>query len=179
MREIEGIERVMDMLQPYWEQIHEDFDRENRHFKALIAQDHDDIGRVLKCHLVVENYLSRFLTEHYNIESLDSARLNFFQKASLLPDSGSAAAFVKPGILRLNSIRNRFGHTLQPALQEHDLGAIPEVLAVARNGVQFDSVVAAIEAFTTVACTWLLVPNQQIQAVFMDAFSEVRANAHN
>ena len=158
-------------------EIEADFERENKRFKSLMSKDHDDLGRMLKCHLVLENYLDRFLAAHYRIENLEAAKLTFFQKASLLPDGGSAAAFVKPGILRLNSIRNRFGHTLQPVLKVNDLGAISEVLKIARPSVKFKSPVAAIEAFTTVACTWLIVPRAEIQQLFMDAFSEIRTNA--
>lgn len=177
MREIEGIQKIVRRLRPHWKEIEADFERENERFKAMMSKEHDNLGRILKCHLVIENYLDRFLSEHYRIENLDAAKLGFFQKASLLPDGGSAAAFVKPGILKVNTIRNRFGHTLNPVLRMRDLGPISEVLRVARQGVEFKSPIEAIEAFTTVACTWLVVPRPEIQELFMDAFSEVRANA--
>lgn len=35
----------------------------------------------------------------------------------------------------------------------------------------------AVEAFTTVACTWLVVPPKHHQQLFNDTFSEIRVNA--
>ena len=177
MREIDGIEEVIKILRPHWVAIEEDFNRENERFKALLARDHDTLGRVLKCHLIVEHYVSRFLATHFNLHNINSAKLSFFQKATLLPDAAASAAFVKPGILRLNTIRNQFGHTLEPIVGHADLGAMQAVLNVARPGVAFPTAIEAIEAFTTVACTWLILPPPALQQVFVDAFAEVRVHA--
>lgn len=176
MRDIDGIEKVVEKLKPHYEQIEEHFASENEKFKALLQHDHDLVGRVLKCHLIVEHYLERYLETHYGIDDIENAKLHFFQKAQLLPNKKSAAAFVKPGILKLNSIRNRFGHTLQPDLNMDELGKIGDVLSVVREGAKFDSPIEAIEAFTTVVATFLIVPPKELQEVFIDAFSELRVN---
>lgn len=177
MREIDGIEEAIEILRPHWAAIEEDFNRENERFKALLAREHDTLGRVLKCHLIVEHYVGRFLAAHFNLNNIGSAKLSFFQKATLLPDAAASAAFVKPGILRLNTIRNQFGHTLEPVVGHADLGAMQTVLDVARPGVAFPSPIEAIEAFTTVACTWLILPPPALQQVFVDAFAGVRVHA--
>ena len=177
MRDIEGIDTVVKRLKPHWKEIDAHFEHENNHFKALLAQGHDLLGRVLKCHLIIEHYLGRVLTAHCGIHDLAEAKLSFYQKAKLLPDTASAAAFVKPGILRLNVIRNDFGHTLRPVLRHSDLGPINDALRVARQGVQFKEPIEAIEAFTTVASTFLIVPPPNLQEVFIRAFSEVKVNA--
>jgi hypothetical protein len=178
MRDIEGIDHVVDKLRPHWNDIDAHFERENYRFKDLFARDHDVLGRVLKCHLIVEHYLERFLGTHFGIDDVSGAKLSFFQKAFLLPNKGVAAAFVRPGILKLNAIRNQFGHTLEPVLTFEDLGAISTILGVARPGVDFEEPINAIEAFTTVACTWLIVPPPGLQQVFVEAFSEIRVNEH-
>ena len=177
MREIEGIQNVVRKLEPHWPDIMAHFNSENARFKALIAQDHDILGRILKCHLVVEHYLNRFLAEHYRLGDLDQVRLTFFQKAKLLPSSESSAAFVKPGIIELNAIRNKFGHRLNAVIGTRDLNAINAVLRVARRGARFATALERIEAFTTVACTFLVVPPPKLRQVFMDAFAQVRVNA--
>lgn len=51
------------------------------------------------------------------------------------------------------------------------------MLAIAHTGVKFGEAMEAIEAFTTVACTWLIVPPKEHQKLFVDAFSEVRIKA--
>jgi len=177
MRDIEGIERVIDILRPHMAEIEAHFNQENARFIALIQRPHDVVGRLLKCHLIVEHYLERFLTEHFGLECVGDAKLNFFNKAMLLPTSASSAAFVRPGILKLNSIRNKVGHNLGAEPDFADLGPINEVLRIARSGVNFNSPIEAIEAFTTVACTWLIVPPKEHQQLFVDAFADVRVSA--
>lgn len=177
MRDIEGIEKVVARLKPYMAEIEAHFNKENAKFIALMGQPHDMLGRLLKCHLVLEHYLDRFLSEHFGIEDVESVKLGFFNKAMLLPSKASSAAFVKPGILKLNTLRNRAGHNLGTDISFDDLGPIREVLAIARVGVELKSPIGAIEAFTTVACTWLIVPPKEHQQLFIDAFSEVRVNA--
>jgi hypothetical protein len=83
MRDIEGIEDVIQSLKPHWAAIDADFAEENARYKLLIARDHDVLGRVLKCHLVVENYLNRFLEAHYRLTDVEDVRLSFYQKARL------------------------------------------------------------------------------------------------
>nr|WP_100548124.1 MULTISPECIES: hypothetical protein [unclassified Pseudomonas] len=176
MREIAGIEEVVQRLLPHWDAIEAHFHQENERFVALFAHDHDLLGRILKCHLIVEHYLDRYLSEKLGLQHLEDARLTFAQKARLLPTAGSAASFVKPGILRLNAIRNRFGHNLRADVHPGELGAINEVLEVARRGVEFPGAVERIEAFTTVACTWLVVPPAHLEQVFADAFAQVEVD---
>lgn len=153
------------------------FNVENERFKALTNHPHDTIGRLLKCHLIVEHYLERYLTENFGLPNVQEAKLGFYNKAMLLPTEASSAAFVRPGILRLNRLRNNVGHALgrEPALDE--LGPILEALRITREGANFASAIEAIEAFTTVACTWLIVPPREHQKLFQEAFSEVRVKA--
>ena len=174
MRDIEGIEAVVAKLKPHWATIDQHFKRENHIFIDLISSAHDTLGRVLKCHLIVEHYLDRFLVSHFGIDNFDNVRLTFAQKAKLLPDRATAATLVKPGIVRLNRIRNQFCHSLGAELSDADLDSIRTVLAIARRGVTFESPVEAIEAFTTVACTFLIVVPADLQQVFTEAFEAVQ-----
>ncbi len=172
MRDIEGIERVVAALRPHWAAIDGHFATENRVYVSLISGGHDQLGRVLKCHLVVEHCVERFLSAQ--IPHVGEARLSFAQKAKLLPKARTAAAFVRPGIIQLNSIRNRFAHDLAATVVRQDLGPITEVLEVSRPEIDLDDPVRAVEAFTTVACTFLIVPPPELQQVFADAFRAIR-----
>ena len=113
---------------------------------------------------------------HFDIDNFDDVRLTFAQKATLLPNRATAAAFVKPGIFELNRIRNRFGHSLGAELSDQDLGSIRTVLDIARPRVAFGSPVEAIEAFTTVVCTFLIPTPAELQQVFAEAFSTVQVH---
>lgn len=177
MRDIEGIEEVVAKLKPHFTTLVQHFEHENRIFIDLISSDHDALGRVLKCHLVVEHYLDRFLVAHFGIHNAEDARLTFAQKVTLLPNKATAAAFVKPGILQLNRIRNRLGHSLGARLSVQDLGAIHTILDVARPGVDFGNPVEAIETFTAVASTFLIVQPPPLQRILAEAFSSVHVRA--
>ena len=179
MREIEGIEHAVEVLRPHMDDIDAHFEAENEKFKALIAREHDDLGRILKCHLIVEHYMNQFLISHYSINEFDQIRLTFSQKSKLLPSEANAVAFVKPGIQKLNLIRNKFGHRLDANLEDYDLGAINEILNAIRPDAGFNNLVEKIEAFTTIACTWLIIPPQELQDLFIQAFRNVRAHDYD
>jgi len=155
VKDIDGIENALAILEPLWPEIEQRFDEQNARFLKLSATDHEPIGRILRAHLVVESFMDAFLQQYLAVEDLRPIRLSFFQKASLLPSARSSASYVKPGILQLNSIRNKFGHRLDHEIASHDLSAIYAVLESARKGVAFNSHVEAIEAFTAVACAFL------------------------
>jgi hypothetical protein len=105
-------------------EIEAQFNAENARFIELMSRPHEIVGRLLKCHLVVEHYLDHFLSEHFGIEDVESAKLGFFNKAMLLPNKAASAAFVKPGILKLNTLRNRAGHNLGSDITFEDLGRL-------------------------------------------------------
>ncbi|HEU01769.1 hypothetical protein LCGC14_0497200 [marine sediment metagenome] len=177
MREIEGIEQALDILKSHWQELEEQFDRKNHRFLMLMSADHDAIGRVLRAHLVVESFLSTFLSSSLGVEDLESLRLSVFQKASLLPKKGSSASFVRPGILQLNAVRNKLGHQIEHRVKAHEISAISEVLQVARPKVQFDEPIDAIEAFAPVACAFLSGSTPELEEMFTEAFHHI--STHN
>lgn len=176
MKDIDGIEKVLQVLQPHWNEIEADFERHNQRFLALAAVDHDAIGRVLRAHLIIESFMNSFLAQHYGLDDIDRLNLSFFQKAKLLPSRGSSAAAVRPGILQVNSVRNKYGHRLNHEIEGHEISAVLEMLRAARPGVDFASEVEAIEAFAPVACAFLSVPPPELQELFVEAFQNVRSH---
>ena len=177
MDQLKGIEKVVEVLKPHWERISEHFDEENEKFKELFSNDHEVIGKVLKCHLIVENYLDSFLEEHYGINDIDAARLSYFQKAKLIPDSKSSVTLIKPGVLQLNTIRNRYGHNLDAEVKSEELNQINRVLDIFRKEQKFEDAIDRIEAFTSIACTALTVNPSEIQEIFTEAFSHIEIDA--
>lgn len=175
MKDIDGIHDVLRMLESHWKTIESNFHRQNERFLALAEADHEKICRVLRAHLVIESFLGDFLVVHYGIDGIDELRLTFAQKAKLRPQSKSSAAFVRPNIIQLNSVRNKFGHRLNHTIEGHEISAIYEVLQVARPGIGFPSPVEAIEAFAPVACAFLAVTPPELQQLFVEAFAHVRS----
>ena len=176
MRDIDFIQDVVAELAPRWPRIEERFNQENEAFKRFLAQDHDLIGRVLKCHLIVENYINRHLEAISPSHDWEKARLRFAQKMELLPQANPKVAWVLPGIKELNAIRNRFGHRITATVSPTDLTACISVLTIARRGKKYTESMEIIEDFTTVACTWLLV-DPEIEGLFAEAFKRARKRA--
>lgn len=173
MKDIDGVHKILEVMKPHMSSIERHFTEMNNMFLGLINQPHDNIGRVLKCHLVIENFLTGFLRDYYKIESLDSLKLRFAQKVEIIPRAGVSASFVRPGIIQLNKIRNKFSHDLSTHIEKHDISAIYEVLAVARRKSTFDDPIEAIEAFTPIACAFLSLPPPELQKVFLEAFTSI------
>jgi hypothetical protein len=174
MREIEGIEEAIEKLKPLMPRLIAQFDLENERFKKLFAIEHDHIGRVLKSHLIVENYLTRYLIAKFELETLDDAKLTFFQKAQLIPSSGEASTFVRPGIIALNKVRNKLSHNIDAIIEFGDIESIMSVLEISRSGVRFDNPYSAIEAFCAVACAFLIVDPPELQFAIVKAFKSIR-----
>ena len=173
MRDIDGIDGILRVLRPHMAEIEEEFDRANEHFLNLFAIDHDPIGRVLRAHLIIENFLTTYLQGNLGVEEIATARLSFAQKVALLPNRAASAAFVKPGIKQLNKVRNQFGHKLEHEVDRSQIAAIYEVLTVARRHVEFNDPIEAIEAFAPVACAFLAMPNDHIRDIFARAFRRI------
>jgi hypothetical protein len=150
------------------------FNSENERFKSLIAKEHDRIGRVLKAHLIIENYLTRHLESTYDIKIPDEAKLSFFQKAQLLPVEGAVSTFVRPGLISLNKVRNKLAHNLENEIQLTDIEPIIEILSYSRPGIHYDDPYTAIEAFTVVACAFLIASPPELQHAIVVAFQSIR-----
>ena len=174
MKDIDGIGNAWETLKPHWVGIQEHFDRRNAYFLDLILSDRESLSMVLKSHLVIEVFLNEFLKNLYGFSKFEDLRLSFSQKAQMIPPNGMPASWLRPGILQLNRVRNKFGHTAGYKLDRYDITAIFEVLAVARQGVQFADPADAIEAFAAVACAFLDVPPEEHREIFAEAFSQIR-----
>ncbi len=175
MQDVEGIEAAAAKLRPHRAAIEKHFEHENRIFIGLTSSPHDTLGRVLKCHLIVEHYLNRFLVAHFGIDNFDEVRLTFLQKANLIPDRATALCFVKLGIVRLNQIRNQFCHSLGAEISETDVrDSMRTVLKLFRSEVHFKSPIETIEAFTTLACTFMIVFPADLQQAVTESFKLIK-----
>lgn len=173
MQRISGIDEVIRVLRPRWHEIVEHFENENRRFKRLLRTDHTTLGRIIKCHLISEIYVDRYLREKLVLSNLEDARLSYSQKVMLLPDRESAPAIVKPGLVRLNRIRNKYAHNLQYDVSLDDTRPMVDVLKVSGRDVDNMDCVVVIESFTILSCTWLLVPPPNLEELFTRAFRSV------
>lgn len=110
--------------------------RSSDEFQNKLSVAHDDLGLVLKCHLITEDALSRYLQDAKGLANIDKARLSFSQKAELI-DSSDGLIFSKKGALKqLNKVRNKFGHNFAMELTIDDMGEIGAHIGVYLVGVE-------------------------------------------
>jgi hypothetical protein len=96
-------------------------DQESKEVMGRWNQDTELIGRILRAHLFLEQFISENL-QHANpkLGSIDKAKLGFAQKIDLLDPCDPNITEVTPGIRRLNSIRNRLAHRSKTAVTLED-----------------------------------------------------------
>jgi len=132
------------------------------HFEALKTEvtsafnrEHDLIGRVLKCHLVLETYIDKAL-DHLNKDqlALDKISLRFFQKIELLETKIDEHKTYFTGIKKLNTIRNKFAHNLKAAVTVEDVKEMKTIVEMYRRK-RMTNPVEIIEDFTLIACSLL------------------------
>jgi hypothetical protein len=104
------------------------FDADFAMIARLWNQNTSIIGRILRCHLFVEHFITEYLTTKHPALDFDKSRLTFSQKVDLvgshLPPSVS---HIIPGVRRLNSIRNRLSHTLTGEISIEDVSVFTSI----------------------------------------------------
>ena len=148
--------QILDIFAPIMDELTKEAQAEVDRFDAAFSADHNVIGRVLRVHLVIEQYMNEHIKTEYKINNLEELKLTFRQKVMLLKDGFSASAFVKQGIQNVNSVRNKFSHTLSPQIEWGAINNVMDVLKIARKGIVFSQPIDAIEAFAPVACAFLV-----------------------
>lgn len=100
------------------EKVDADFD----YITVQWEQDTTLIGRILRAHLFVEHFLTAYIQfKNPNLGDLENARLSYSQKIRLIDPKDFGIAYLVPGIVRLNQIRNRLAHTLCSEITEDDI----------------------------------------------------------
>ena len=152
----EDQQAMLDLFAPVMDELTKEAQVEIARFDTAFSADHNAIGRVLKVHLVIEQYLNEHIRAKYKIQNLEELRLSFAQKTLLLKDDLSPAAWVKSAIQNVNTVRNKFSHTLTPKIEWGAINNVIDVLKIARKGVAYKEPIDAIEAFAPVACAFLI-----------------------
>ena len=104
------------------------FDADYRDTTTRWEQDTVAIGRILRAHLFVEHFLTEYLRAgNPELGLLEDARVSFSQKMALVGNMTPSTGYLLPGILRLNSIRNRIAHTLRAEVTDEDVRAFLQI----------------------------------------------------
>lgn len=119
------------------------------------------LGHMLFCHLIIEHYIEQYLKVEIGEKfSIESARLTFGQKLSLLNAQKLKSFDFRPAVKHLNVLRNRLVHRISNGLNDEDLLPLRVFLKATnetREEVQSISNLEAKELlsrFAGVVCSW-------------------------
>ena len=130
-------------------------------------------GRIIKCHLISEIYIDRYLTDKLSLKNLSDVRLSYYQKVMLLPERNAASALFKPGLLTLNRLRNKFAHNLGATLSKSELSTMTTMLEMSEPPASTMNAIEMVEKFTTLSCTFLNPTPSEIEELFAEAMKHV------
>lgn len=131
------------------------FSETNKALDKLFKADHNLIGRVLKCHLIVEKYLNDCFLHFYGVDSnFQDANLTFYQKLTLLENKVPSFKIFFDGIKQLNKIRNKLSHDLKFKVRLDDVRSM-KPLADWISNKNLTEPIEIIEKYTAVICMLL------------------------
>ena len=123
-------------------------------FGQLWKADDEMPALILKCHLIIEQYMTDcFLASFPGMGDVESARLSFSQKFFLMDPITWGFPWIERGVAEINKIRNKMAHRLGYRITEGDLKNVYLIVNVLRKeqGLKKLSGVEAITEFTKTA----------------------------
>ena len=103
----------------------------NKEISSLLNRQVDELGIILKCHLIIESYIDKYLEAAYpTILDWPTIRLSFSQKLELINNKSTPIGMYYPGIKCLNSIRNKFSHRISYNVERKDYKEIEEIMTI-------------------------------------------------
>ena len=172
-RKSAGIRKAIEVLRPHWQEICKQYEDDIREYELYSRKDSAVFGRIIKCHLISEIYLERYLIRKLSVPNLSDARLSYHQKAMLLPERNAAPALFKPGLLTLNKLRNKFAHKLDSTLSKHELSTMTAMLIMSERPASTMNAIEMVEKFTVLSCACLNPTPSHIEELFANAMQYV------
>jgi len=130
------------------------WEEERKRNEKMLEINHQHVGKIITCHLIVENLINRALENIYEKEMIDDLRLSFIQKVRMLPKKGKYYSMLTPGIEQLNQIRNKIAHNLDYQITDEKMAEIDIYLSTFQVADHKTlPVEKRIEKFTTLCIT--------------------------
>jgi hypothetical protein len=103
-----------------------------RQNKNYIKKNHNHIGKVLSCHLVVENLIWKWLIDNKHCTVSKTKRMVFKDKLNELKSKKLPflLSFLPPGLEELNELRNELAHNIEFDFAQAKTEEIENVLKI-------------------------------------------------
>ena len=106
-----------------------DLEEFNKTWQGFWQKNLNDLGRILVSHLSIEHYLNEWLSAaNPGATAFGETRLSFAQKLSLVNSTQGLFQWIRPGIARLNRIRNDIAHDMSKTISYEDLQPIKNIV---------------------------------------------------
>lgn len=157
-------------------------------FEKIWNQDYESIGRVLRAHLAVEYFVNKYIEfKNPNLNNFKKAKLSFAQKIELLSEEDKIISDIKPGIKRLNAIRNGIAHKLQVHINNEDRSAFLNIIAfqamrnerAKRLGPEKDDPLSVLEQCAKFAASMFQSASDPNKDLWHKAFEKINNNRKN
>lgn len=167
--------------------MNDDLEAFNAEYKQLCERDHSFAGRLVKCHLLLEYYLTEYLEAAYpTIPNISDARLTFSQKLNLATYKKTNFFQFIDAIQCLNTLRNKLVHDIRYVPNKNDLNPIRSIMKIWNSafGKPMKDGIELIEEMTIFVCGMFSGLTQHIRRGHqndgiigcLEWFSEVFAN---
>jgi hypothetical protein len=148
--------KIGDAIQQFFVEYKDHLESVKKEVLYAFERDHDLIGRILKCHLILETFMDKCI-KHLNKDQLstENTSLRFIQKVEMIEDKLDEMKTYFKGIRSLNTIRNKLAHNLHAEVTIQDVQSM-KIYAEMYKREKINDPIKIIEEFTLVACALLL-----------------------
>lgn len=114
------------------------------------------VAKVLKCHLIIEYCLNKWLKHRAGTLNLESAKLTFSQKL-LIFSKTTKDKLLSDAIDEVNKLRNKVAHTFHDPFDAVQIPNINRVCKTLQDKLEHlaSQNMYALEAFTIHCCAWV------------------------
>ena len=171
-------EIIAERMKGEFDQIRAWATEQKKNRELLLSKEHDLIGRILKSHLIVENYVTNYLSAKYPMLDIANARLSFHQKVTLLPYGETQVEWLRKGIFELNKIRNRYSHSLDAEITIDQVSEMEKIVHIYKPISGIKEPIEIIESFTNICCENIYATPEKFFVAYQEVLKVALEEAH-
>jgi ABC-type transport system involved in multi-copper enzyme maturation permease subunit len=156
------------------------WEKNTMRYEELNSKNHESIGEVLKCHLLIEYYLNELLVNispenpfaDFVVNNPFSKKVKFLKK---FYEDDDAMINMLESINELNEIRNKYSHDITFAITKSNLTKILNYLHKIHIEINTEmELVKLIKEFSSSMCTILPVYYGETNKAFIDEVNQIK-----
>lgn len=159
---------LRDLYYAHQDIIHNSYINAEHEINELLTSDHDIIGRVLKCHLVIEYFMNQFVEDKIQIKDIKELNLSFYQKILLIEQVDNGYKFYLEPVKVINKIRNKLAHNIDPLIDFNILKDLKKIVDFVYKDENIQESITLIEKYTVIVCTALKIDTNNDMRIYKE-----------